>query len=117
MTTPLTFTSYVRADGVSVLVATGEVDLSNSADFAAATDAALAGAAGRLLVDLRGVEYLDSAGLNELLIRAGRLEIVAGTLLAPLLTISGITELTTVYGLTGGGPTGVVAPWAAEPPA
>jgi anti-sigma B factor antagonist len=117
MTTPPTFTSHIRADGVSVLVVAGEVDLSNSSDFAAALDAALGTAAGRPLVDLRGVEYLDSAGLNELLVRADRIELVTGALLAPLLTICGITELTTVYGLTGGGPTGVAAPWAAEPPA
>lgn len=117
MTTPLTLASHVRADGVTVLVAVGEIDLSNSADLAAAADTALDAASGRLLVDLRGVEYLDSAGLNELLLRAERIEIVTGPLLAPLLTICGITELTTVHGLTGGGPTGVVSPWAAEPPA
>ncbi|MFI0941468.1 STAS domain-containing protein [Streptomyces sp. NPDC021020] len=98
MTTPLSLTFSRRPDGAVVLAAAGEVDLSNSAELAAAADRALDGG-GPLVVDLSAVEYLDSAGLNELLVRADRIEIVAASLLGPVLTICGLTELTTVHGL------------------
>ncbi|MGW5354147.1 STAS domain-containing protein [Streptomyces sp. NPDC004031] len=99
MTTPLTLTYSKRQDGAVVLRAAGEVDLSNCAELAAAADRALGHGPGPLVVDLSAVEYLDSAGLNELLVRAHRIEIVAASLLGPVLTICGLTELTTVHGL------------------
>ncbi|WP_031516949.1 STAS domain-containing protein [Streptomyces sp. NRRL F-5123] len=99
MTTPLSLTFTSRPDGAVVLSAAGEVDMSNCAEFAAAADRALGRGPGPVVVDLSAVEYLDSAGLNELLVRARRIEIVAPSLLAPVLTICGLTELTTVHGL------------------
>lgn len=98
MTTPLSTTCSSGPDG-AVLAVAGEVDMSNCAELAAAADRALSSSPGRLLVDLSAVGYLDSAGLKELLIRADRIEIVAADLLVPVLTISGLTELTTVHGL------------------
>ncbi|CAL9470930.1 hypothetical protein SUDANB95_02818 [Actinosynnema sp. ALI-1.44] len=99
MTTSLTFNSVRRPDGAAVLEAEGEIDMSNSAAFAAALDSALDGADGHLVVDLTGVEYLDSAGLSVLFARADRIHITATPLLAPVLTISGLTDMTTVRGL------------------
>ena len=99
MTTPLNLTCSSRADGAVVLVVVGEVDMSNSADLADAADRALSRGPGRLVVDLSAVDYLDSAGLKELLIRADRIEVVAAAVLGPVLTICGLTELTTVHGL------------------
>ncbi|MEV7674044.1 STAS domain-containing protein [Streptomyces sp. NPDC000963] len=91
MTTPLTLTPGRRPDGTAVLTAVGEIDMSNTSSLAAALD----GTPGPLVLDLTDVEYLDSAGLSVLFSHADRLELVAGPLLAPVLTISGLTDLTT----------------------
>ncbi|MEV5708911.1 STAS domain-containing protein [Actinoallomurus sp. NPDC052274] len=99
MTTPLTLTPDRRPDGTPVLTAVGEIDMSNSADLAAAVADGLEGAAGPLIVDLTDVEYLDSAGLSILLTHADRIEVVATPLLAPVLTFCGLTDLTTIHGL------------------
>ena len=100
MTTQLTLTPGRRADGADVLAAVGEIDMSNAETFAAALADALAAAVpGRpLVVDLSGLDYLDSAGLATLFRHADRIEVVAGPLLTPLLTISGLSDLTTVHG-------------------
>ncbi|KOU68353.1 STAS domain-containing protein [Streptomyces sp. NPDC060334] len=94
MTTPLTLTPGRRPDGTALLTAVGEIDMSNTRELAAA----LAGTDGPLVLDLTGVEYLDSAGLSVLFPHADRIELIAGPLLEPVLTISGLTELTTVHG-------------------
>ncbi|WP_327048590.1 hypothetical protein OG320_12315 [Microbispora sp. NBC_01189] len=52
-----------------------------------------------LLVDLSAVEYLDSAGLSVLFAHAPRIELVANDPLAPVLTISGLVQVTTVHGI------------------
>ncbi|TYB47925.1 STAS domain-containing protein [Actinomadura chibensis] len=101
MTAPLTLTTGRRPDGTPLLTAAGEIDMSNSEAFAAAVASALDGDGGdggdgRLVVDLRAVEYLDSAGLSVLFAHAERLELIAPPLLEPVLTLSGLGELTTV---------------------
>jgi anti-sigma B factor antagonist len=106
MTTPLTLTSGRRQDGAAVLAAAGEVDMTNCADLAAAADEALSRASGPLVIDLSQVEYLDSAGLSVLLVRADRIEVVASPLLGPVLAVCGLTELTTVHGLGAADPPG-----------
>ncbi|MGW0120827.1 STAS domain-containing protein [Streptomyces sp. NPDC003327] len=92
-TTPLTLTPGRRADGTRVLSAVGEIDMSNADALAAALDAL----PGRLVVDLTKVEYLDSAALSVLFAHAHRVDLVAPPLLTPVLTISGLAELTTVH--------------------
>ncbi|MCG3042171.1 STAS domain-containing protein [Streptomyces sp. S1A] len=100
MTTPLTLTDQRRPDGTPVLVAEGEIDMSNVGEFRAAVDraAGVAGAdgGGRLVVDLTAVDYLDSAGLAALFAHADRLELIAPPLLDPVLTVSGLADLATV---------------------
>lgn len=70
MTTPLTLTSGRRPDGTALLTAVGEIDLSNTEVLASALD----GTSGLLVLDLTGVEYLDSAGLSVLFPHADRIE-------------------------------------------
>ncbi len=96
MTTALMLTTTRGTDGVPVLTAVGEIDMSNAETFAAALADAVRPEERLLVVDLTAVEYLDSAGLAALFRHADRIEIVAGSLLTPLLTVSGLTELTTV---------------------
>ncbi|MEU3509433.1 STAS domain-containing protein [Streptomyces longwoodensis] len=92
MTTPLTLTQGRRPDGTAQLTAVGEIDMSN----AAVLSDSLRGTSGRIVLDLTRVQYLDSAALNVLFQHADRLEILAGVLLAPVLSISGIADLATV---------------------
>ncbi|KUN41030.1 anti-anti-sigma factor [Streptomyces longwoodensis] len=92
MTTPLTLTAGRRPDGTAQLTAVGEIDMSNAEVLADS----LRGTSGRIVLDLTRVQYLDSAALNVLFQHADRLEILAGALLAPVLSISGIADLATV---------------------
>ncbi|MET0424433.1 MAG: STAS domain-containing protein [Actinoplanes sp.] len=97
MTTALTLSSGRRPDGAAVLTAVGEIDMSNSHTFAdALAEAVGAAGEGRLVVDLTGVDYLDSAGLAGLFQHADRIDLLVNPVLNPLLTISGLSELTSV---------------------
>ncbi|WP_405150309.1 STAS domain-containing protein [Sphaerisporangium sp. NBC_01403] len=98
MTTSLTLATSRRPDGTPVLVVRGEIDMSNAGEFDAAITRAANGDA-PLLVDLSAVEYLDSAGLTVLFAHASGIELVANSLLAPVLSISGLADVTTVHGL------------------
>ncbi|MGW3017817.1 STAS domain-containing protein [Streptomyces longwoodensis] len=95
MTTPLTLVPGRRPDGTPHLAVSGEIDMSN---IDALADA-LSTTAGPLVLDLTDVEYLDSAGLSVLFAHADRLELIATPLLAPVLRVSGLSDLTTVHGI------------------
>ncbi|ETA71123.1 STAS domain-containing protein [Actinospica robiniae] len=92
MTTPLTLTSGRRPDGRDLLTAAGEIDMTNTAELAAALEAL----PGPVTLDLTAVEYLDSAGLGILFAHADRLELLAPDLLLPVLTHSGLAGIATV---------------------
>ena len=99
MTTALTLDTARCNDGKVVLIAAGEIDISNIDAFnqaltTATTEAASSG--GALTVDLSAVEYLDSAAINALFTCADDIHLIAHPLLMPILTISGLTELVTV---------------------
>jgi anti-anti-sigma factor len=99
MPTLLTLNTARRSDGKLMLVAAGEIDLSNIDGFdqaltAAATEAASTG--GTLLVDLSAVEYLDSAAIHAIATHADHIHLIAHPLLMPVLRISGLTELATI---------------------
>ncbi|MEU3294773.1 STAS domain-containing protein [Streptomyces longwoodensis] len=95
MTTPLTLVPGRRPDGTHHLAVSGEIDMSNIDTLADA----LSTTPGPLVLDLTDVEYLDSAGLSVLFAHADRLELIATPLLAPVLRVSGLSDLTTVHGL------------------
>ena len=99
MPTALTLNTTRRHDGTLVLIAAGEIDLSNIDAFnqaltTATTEAASAG--GVLTVDLGAVEYLDSGAISALVARADHIKLIAHPLMMSALAISGLTELVTV---------------------
>jgi anti-anti-sigma factor len=95
MATPLNLNTVERGDGSVVVTATGEIDLSNIDEFSGALSAA--GTDGSMLiVDLSGVQYLDSGAINVLFANAGRIRLIANPILMPVLSISGLTEVADV---------------------
>lgn len=95
MATPLELATRPGADGIPVVTAVGEIDMSNAGRFREALGLA-APEGGRFVVDLTGVEYLDSAGINALFTHAPRIRLITGPLLAPVLAISGLADITSV---------------------
>ena len=85
-------------DGTSVVTAAGEIDLTNIDAFAAALDNARTEAhdGAPVTVDLSGVEYLDSGGINVLFAHANNIHVIANPILMPLLKISGLTDVASV---------------------
>lgn len=97
MSTALTFSTGRGPDGAVVLAAVGEIDMSNAAQFGTAlSDARGEAADGPLVLDLTRVEYLDSAGLAAMFPHVESLRLVAGPLLAPLLAVAGLDDITTI---------------------
>lgn len=101
MTTPLTVNADQHPDGTPLLVAAGEIDLSNVDTFTRALVDVIAAADGAAMVtvDLSAVEYLDSAAIGALSVHADyapRMRLVANPYLIPVLRISGIDRLATV---------------------
>ena len=95
MTTSLELSTRPDGNGATVLTVAGEIDMSNAADFRDALSQAGAGGA-EFIVDLTGVDYLDSAGLTALLPYAPRIRLIAAAVLAPVLSVSGLDSITTV---------------------
>jgi anti-sigma B factor antagonist len=98
--TPLEISTRPGADGIPVVTVAGEIDMSNAERFRDALDLAAAAAAaatadggGSFVVDLTGVEYLDSAGVHALFGHAPRIRLIAGPVLEPVLTVSGLSGI------------------------
>jgi anti-anti-sigma factor len=72
----------------------GEIDMSNARRFRDALGLAAAVDGGSFAVDLTGVEYLDSACVHALFAHASRIRLIAGPLLEPVLTVSGLSGIT-----------------------
>ncbi|MDT5010405.1 MAG: hypothetical protein QOH57_2022 [Mycobacterium sp.] len=97
MATPLNLDIDRRDDGTTVLVATGELDLSNVDVFThALADAVAEKDSGVVAVDLSRVEYLDSAAINALYGHTDQIQLIANPLLMPVLTISGLADVVPV---------------------
>ena len=96
MAAALTVTTFHDADGGVELVAVGEIDLSTIGRFESALRTALDETSpGRMTsLDLRGVEYLDSAAINVLFEHADRIgRIRIEPLLQRGLIISGLDQI------------------------
>jgi anti-anti-sigma factor len=99
MPTSLTLDTARDDDGQLVLIAAGEIDLSNidAFDQALATATTEAADSGETLtVDLTAVEYLDSAAINALFTYADHIRLIAHPVLMPVFTISGLSELVAI---------------------
>ena len=97
MATPLELSTRPGADGIPVVTVAGEIDMSNADRFREALGLAAAAAdGGSFVVDLTGVEYLDSAGVHVLFAHAARIRLIAGPLLEPVLTVSGLSDITSM---------------------
>ena len=101
MATALELSTRPGADGIPVVTVAGEIDMSNADRFRdalglAAAAAAADGGGGSFVVDLTGVEYLDSAGVHALFEHAARIRLIADPLLEPVLTVSGLADITAV---------------------
>jgi anti-anti-sigma factor len=98
MTTSLTLSTARNSEGQPILVAVGEIDMSNIDAFSSALASALAESPDgrRLMVDLSAVEYLDSAAVNVMFASADQIHLIANPLLIPALSVSGLTELATI---------------------
>jgi anti-sigma B factor antagonist len=92
--TPLELSTRASADGIPVVTVAGEIDMSNAGRFRDALGLAAAVDGGSFVVDLTGVEYLDSAGVHVLFAYASRIRLIAGPLLEPVLTVSGLSGIT-----------------------
>jgi anti-anti-sigma factor len=95
--TPLELSTRPGTDGIPVVTVAGEIDMSNADRFRDALGLAAAAAdGGSFVVDLTGVEYLDSAGVHALFEHAAQIRLVAGPLLEPVLTVSGLADIISV---------------------
>ena len=87
------------ADGSATLAVTGEIDLATAPDFRRALDAA-ARTHPAIEIDLRGVTYLDSAGVDALFAYATRhrirLTIGDNRTLATVIRVSGLAQVLTI---------------------
>jgi hypothetical protein len=95
MATSLELSTSRGPDGTPVVTAIGEIDMSNVDRFRDALGQAAADG-GRLVADLTGVEYLDSAGVHALFAFTPGLALIASPLLTPVLAISGLSDITSV---------------------
>jgi anti-anti-sigma factor len=99
MSASLTLDTTRRGDGTLVLIAAGEIDLSNIDAFNQAltgTTAEAASSGAKLTVDLSAVEYLDSSAINALYHVADQIQLIANPLLMRSLIICGLAELITI---------------------
>ena len=98
MPTALELSTRPGTNGIPVVTVAGEIDMSNADRLHDALGLAAAAAAdgGSFVVDLTGVGYLDSAGVHVLFAHAARIRLIAGPLLEPVLTVSGLSDITSV---------------------
>jgi anti-sigma B factor antagonist len=95
MATPLELSTGPGRDGTPLVTVVGEIDMSNAGRFRDVLGLAAPGG-GQFTVDLTGVAYLDSAGVHALFEHAGRIRLIASPLLVPVLTVSGLSGITSV---------------------
>ncbi len=90
-----------QADGTSVLAVSGELDLASAALFREKVGEVMGTGVRHLVVDLSGVDFVDSSGLGAMLWAERRLEAVGGDLQAVncrppverVIALAGLSEL------------------------
>lgn len=100
--TPLSLSTGRSDDGSVVLAAAGELDLSNITTFTEALADALTASA-KVTVDLRNIEYLDSAAINVLYYHPDQIRLIANPVLMPVLKVSGLADVVPVEPVAPGG--------------
>ncbi len=91
------FTEVREENGVKILVLRGEVDLSNSERLKDALYDCLEGAPGNLVVDLNGLDFMDTTGLGALVAGLKRARQGGGD----LSLVCGRGHLRKIFSLTG----------------
>jgi anti-sigma B factor antagonist len=84
----------VTRDGTIMLAVKGEIDMASAGEFRRSLDDAPD--RGRLVLDLTGVEYLDSAGVKVLYDHLGRhpeVVVNSGAVILRVLAITGLRDL------------------------
>ncbi|RDH79651.1 anti-sigma factor antagonist [Mycolicibacterium moriokaense] len=95
MATPLSIST--GGQGRPVLIVSGEIDMSNVEAFEGSlVDACAEVRHGLLTVDLSGVDYIDSGGINVLFGYADEIELIANPILMPVLKISGLADVVNI---------------------
>jgi anti-sigma B factor antagonist len=93
----------VRAGRYVVIEAYGEIDVANGDELQVMVDSCLGGGAEQLIVDLSGIRFMDSSGLNVLIVTARRLGtgsfgvVVGRPSIRKILTITGIDHIIPVF--------------------
>jgi anti-sigma B factor antagonist len=102
MTEPITL-QVTKVAGHAVVAVSGEIDISSVPDMRAAIDAVLTDGTRQLIVDLDGVRFMDSTGLNLLIgvvkqLGPGTLGVVANrSSIRRIFSISGIDQVIPLY--------------------
>ncbi len=84
MVSPLKIESRMEGGDIGILLVTGEVDIATKESLRESAQRLLADGAKKLVVELSGVEYMDSAGLGVLkglrsqLVESGGMVAIAG---------------------------------------
>jgi anti-sigma B factor antagonist len=86
-------------DGVRLLEVFGELDLATAPRLCARLDAARGARVRRLVVDLTGVDFIDSTGLRALMGASTELRHAGGKLAVALLPEGGVARLFDVTGI------------------
>ena len=85
------------SSGAPVIAVSGELDMSNAARLEATVEAAVADKPDRLIFDLSGLRFMDSAGIAVLLSAAGRVATIE--LRDPSPPVRRVVELTGLEGV------------------
>ena len=81
---------------VAIVTAVGDIDLATADEFAAALNSARADSANGLVIDVRGVRFIDSSGLRTILVAAKELGGNMATVVAPDSPVSMLVDLAEV---------------------
>ena len=94
-----------RSDGVLIASPTGRIDSANSVEFEKAMESGIPSTQQALLLDLRNLSYMSSAGLRVLLVLSGKFRGSGRTMaicrlsdsISAVVTLSGFNRIIPVY--------------------